>query len=346
MIDEQSAWEAFERRDRSADDRFVVAVSTTRIYCRPSCPARRPKREHVRFFASGAEAAARGYRACLRCKPDEVTRDRKAIADAVALLRDAEATVRLDVLAAAVGYAPHHFARLFSRELGMSPALWQRARRLSEAERRLGEGASVAEAIYDAGYSAPSRFYDDAKALGLTPVARRKGERKMVIDWAKVDSALGPLLIAASDRGLCRVSFDEDVEALRRRWPAAELRENPASPLIEAALAAIADPSLAASLPTDVSGTAFQQRVWAELRKIPPGETRSYLDIARALGDPNATRAVGTANGANPIAIIVPCHRVVRNDGGLGGYAGGLERKRALLAAETKAVQGSLPLTS
>lgn len=168
----------------------------------------------------------------------------------------------------------------------------------------------------------------------------------MIINWARVDSRFGPLLIAATERGLCRVSFDEDLAALQRRYPAAELIENAEAPLIQATLAAIEKPALAASLPTDVTGTAFQQRVWAELRRIPPGETRSYLDIARALGDPNATRAVGTANGANPIAIIVPCHRVVRNDGSLGGYAGGLERKRDLLAAETKLVQGSLPLLS
>lgn len=346
MIDEQTAWDAFEARDRRADDRFVVAVTTTRIYCRPSCPARRPKREHVRFLGTGAEAAAKGFRPCLRCKPDEVTRDRQAVAQALALLGKAEGKVGLEALARAVGYAPHHFQRLFTREIGVSPAAWQRARRLGEADRRLGEGASVTQAIYEAGYSAPSRFYEDRKALGLTAPMGRRGGAGMVIDWAKVDSAFGPLLIAASERGLCRVSFDEDAETLRRRWPAAELRENPQAPLIEAAIAAIGDPALAASLPVDVSGTAFQQRVWAELRRIPPGETRSYLDIARAIGDPNATRAVGTANGANPIAIIVPCHRVVRNDGALGGYAGGLKRKQDLLAAETKQGQGTLPLLS
>ena len=164
----------------------------------------------------------------------------------------------------------------------------------------------------------------------------------MVIDWARVDSPFGPLLIAATERGLCRVSFDEEVDALQARHPAAKLVENEQAPLIQAALAAINDPALATALPTDVSGTAFQQRVWAELRRIPPGETRSYLDIARAIGDSNATRAVGTANGANPIAIIVPCHRVIRNDGALGGYAGGLERKKALLTAETKGREGSL----
>ncbi|NJC06570.1 AraC family transcriptional regulator of adaptative response/methylated-DNA-[protein]-cysteine methyltransferase [Sphingomonas kaistensis] len=346
MIDEQSAWDAFEARDRSADERFVVAVTTTRIYCRPSCPARRPRREHVRFYADAAAAAERGYRSCLRCKPDEAARDKQAVAAALRLLEEAEGTVRLDALASAVGYAPHHFQRLFSREVGVSPAAWQRARRLGEADRRLGEGASVTAAIYEAGYSAPSRFYDDARSLGLAPARLRRGGNDMVINWARLDSPFGHLLIAATDKGLCRVSFDEDQSALQLRYPAAELVENANAPLIQAALAAIGDPALAAALPTDVSGTAFQQRVWAELRRIPPGETRSYLDIARAIGDPKATRAVGTANGANPIAIIVPCHRVVRNDGSLGGYAGGLERKKDLLAAETKLAQGSLPLLS
>lgn len=346
MENEQMMWAAFERRDRAADDRFVVAVTTTRIYCRPSCPARRPKREHVLFFTAKGDAVAAGYRACLRCKPDEAARDKQAVARALALLKVADEPLRLDALATAVGYAPHHFQRLFTREVGVSPAAWQRGKRLHEADRRLGEGASVTQAIYDAGYSAPSRFYEDARALGMAPAAARRGGQGMVIHWASVQSSVGTLLIAATERGLCRITFEEDEAALRRRFPVAELVEDEQAPLIQAALAAIREPALAASLPTDVPGTTFQQRVWAELRRIPPGETRSYLDIARALGDPMATRAVGTANGANPVAIIVPCHRVVRNDGSLGGYAGGLDRKRALLDAETKAAQGSLPFSS
>jgi AraC family transcriptional regulator of adaptative response/methylated-DNA-[protein]-cysteine methyltransferase len=324
----------------------VVAVTTTRIYCRPSCPARRPRREHVRFYDKGEAAVAAGYRSCKRCKPDEAARDKQAVARALDILASAEESIRLEALASAVGYALHHFQRLFVREVGVSPAAWQRARRLGDADRQLADGATVTEAIYAAGYSAPSRFYEDARGLGMTPAAARKGGQGMVINWARVASRFGPLLIAATERGLCRVSFEEDVDALQRRYPAAKLVENVEAPLIKAAVAAIADPALAASLPTDVSGTAFQQRVWAELRRIPPGETRSYLDIARAIGDSNATRAVGTANGANPIAIIVPCHRVVRNDGSLGGYAGGLERKKELLGAETKQRQGSLPILS
>lgn len=346
MIDELEAWSAFERRDRSADGSFVVAVTTTRIYCRPSCPARRPRREHVRFFADRDGAAAEGFRACLRCRPDCVARDEEAVTRAKALLDQASERMSLDELAALVGYAPHHFQRLFTRAQGISPAAYQRARRLGRAASRLQKGGAVTDAIYEAGYSAPSRFYADADALGMSPSALRSGGRGQRISWVRVESRFGPLLIAATERGLCRLTFDEDVTALSRRYPEAELVEDADAPLIRAALMAIDDPDRAVSLPTDVTGTAFQQRVWAELRKIPPGETRSYLDIARALGDPNATRAVGTANGANPIAIIVPCHRVVRSDGSLGGYAGGLERKKALLAAETKQSQASLPLMS
>lgn len=341
------AWQAFEARDRSFDERFVVAVTTTRIYCRPSCPARRPKREHVRFYEAGREAADAGYRACLRCKPDEAARDRAALAQARELIDRAEEPLRLEQLAKAVGYAPHHFQRLFSRDVGMSPAAYARVGRAERASKALKETSTVTEAIYEAGYSAPSRFYADAAAsLGMSPSAWRSGGKGVTIRWTVADSALGPLLVAVTDKGICRLTFAEDKEALELRFPAATLIEDAEAPLIRAALDAVAKPEVAHELPIDVSGTAFQQRVWAELRKIPPGETRSYLDIARAIGDPNATRAVGTANGANPVAVLVPCHRVVRNDGSLGGYAGGLDRKRALLAAETKDAQASLPLMS
>ncbi|WP_300974969.1 bifunctional transcriptional activator/DNA repair enzyme AdaA [Sphingomonas sp. LHG3406-1] len=346
-IGEEQAWAAFERRDRSFDERFVVAVTTTRIYCRPSCPARRPKREHVLFFGEGREAVSAGYRACLRCKPDEAARDRLAVTRARSMLDGAQETIRLDALAAAAGYATHHFQRLFTREIGMSPAAYARALRAERVGKALKEAATVTEAIYEAGYSAPSRFYEDAKEkLGMTPSAWRNGGRGETIRWAVVESSVGPLLVAATDKGICRLTFAEDRTALERRFPQATLVHDPEAPLIRAAVEAVARPELARELPVDVAGTDFQRRVWAELRRIPPGETRSYLDIARALGDPNATRAVGTANGANPVAIIVPCHRVVRNDGSLGGYAGGLERKKALLAAETSAAQGSLPLSS
>jgi AraC family transcriptional regulator of adaptative response/methylated-DNA-[protein]-cysteine methyltransferase len=336
-IDIDAAWTAFERRDRSWDDRVIGAVKTTGIYCKPSCPARRPKRENVEFFLDGESARAAGYRSCMRCKPDEIGRDREAVARAIQLIEQAEEPPRLGELAGAVGYAEHHFQRIFTRDMGVSPAAYARAIRARRAEEHLQEDKSVTEAIYDAGYAAPSRFYADAKErLGMTPSAWRDGGRGETIRYVVTDSPLGPLLVAATPKGICRLTFDEDESALRRRFPNADIRpdDGTIAPWVEGALLAINAPQSAPELPIDVHGTAFQEAVWRELRKIPLGETRSYADIARAVGDPNATRAVGTANGSNPVAVLVPCHRVIRSDGTLGGYAGGLDRKKKLLATE------------
>jgi AraC family transcriptional regulator of adaptative response/methylated-DNA-[protein]-cysteine methyltransferase len=244
-----------------------------------------------------------------------------------------------------VAYAPHHFQRLFTRDLGVSPAAYARALRSRRAECTLEESASVTDAIYDAGYSAPSRFYQDAgERLGMTPSVWRDGGRGATIRFTVVDSPLGPLLIAATGRGICRLTFDEDEGALRRRFPNATILtdDGAMAELVSGVLQAVATPSAMPDLPLDVAGTAFQQAVWAELRKIPPGETRSYAEIAAAVGQPGAVRAVGTANGSNPVAVLVPCHRVIRSDGSLGGYAGGLDRKRQLLRAETDGEAGSL----
>jgi len=336
-IDQEQAWAAFERRDRSWDGRVIGAVKTTRIYCKPSCPARRPKREHVEFFLDGETAQAAGYRACLRCRPDEVGRDREAVAKAVELIEAAEEPLLLADLAAAVGYAPHHFQRLFTRDLGVSPASYARALRARRAQSHLEEDKPVTHAIYDAGYAAPSRFYADAEVrIGMTPSAWRDGGRGETIRFVITDSPLGPLLVAATAKGICRLTFDEDESALKRRFPNADIRpdDGTIAEWVDSALAAISTPSAARELPIDVRGTAFQEAVWRELRRIPLGETRSYADIAKAVGQPGAVRAVGTANGSNPVAVLVPCHRVIRSDGSLGGYAGGLDRKRKLLEAE------------
>ena len=334
-IDQDAAWSAFEARDRSWDGRVIGAVRTTGIYCKPSCPARRPKRENVEFFHSSAQARAAGYRPCLRCKPDEVGRDRVAVGKAVRMIEESEEALQLSELASAVGYAPHHFQRLFTRDIGMSPASYARAVRLKRAAASLSDGKSVTESIYEGGYSAPSRFYNDAKRLGMTPSAWRDGGKGVIIRFSVAKTALGPLLVAATDKGICSLNFDDDEGRLRRRFPNATIMadDGTIAPLVAQALSQIEKPGLH-ELPIDVRGTAFQERVWAELRKIPPGETRSYADIAAAIGDPKATRAVGTANGSNPVAVLVPCHRVIRSDGSLGGYAGGLERKRKLLEAE------------
>jgi AraC family transcriptional regulator of adaptative response/methylated-DNA-[protein]-cysteine methyltransferase len=336
-IDVEASWAAFERRDRSWDGRVIGAVRTTGIYCKPSCPAKRPKREHVEFFATAGEARAAGFRACLRCRPDEVGRDREAVAKAVKLIEQSEEPPQLSDLATAVSYAPHHFQRLFKREIGLSPAEYARALRAKRAEGALKANGRVTDAIYDAGYSAPSRFYADAKErMGMTPSAWRDGGRGETIRWTIVDSPLGSLLIATTSKGICRLTFDDSVDSLRRLFPNAELVEDDGSmaELIEGVLAAIEHPATAPELPIDVAGTVFQEAVWRELRKIPPGETRSYAEIAAAIGQPKAVRAVGTANGDNHVAVLIPCHRVIRSDGSLGGYAGGLDRKRKLLEAE------------
>ncbi len=335
-FDIEAAWKAFEARDRSQDGRFVVAVKTTGIYCKPSCPARRPRRENVEFYGTASAARGAGYRSCLRCKPDDVGRDRKAVAEAVRLIETSEEMIPLDRLAAAVGYATHHFQRLFTRDLGVSPAAYARSLRAKRATAELTGDKTVTEAIYDAGYNAPSRFYADAKErMGMAPSAWREGGRGETIRFTVADSPIGPLLVAATAKGICTLSFEEREADLRRRFPNATILpdDGTIAPWVEEAIAAIGTPA-AHDLPIDVQGTAFQEKVWRELRKIPPGETRSYADIAAAIGDPKATRAVGTANGANPVAVLVPCHRVIRSDGSLGGYAGGLDRKRKLLAAE------------
>lgn len=336
-LDPERAWKAFEQRDRSFDGRFVGAVRTTGIYCKPSCPARHPMRENVEFFADGEAARAAGYRPCLRCRPDEVGRDRRAVGRALELIGSAEEVLPLEALAAEVGYAPHHFHRLFKRETGVTPAAYARRLRIERLEQALADGGRVTDAIYDAGYAAPSRAYADAaERLGMTPSAWRKGGEGTIIRWTVAESRLGPMLIAATGKGLCRVSFDEDEAALRNRFPRADIREaDPAfTELARCVVALVDEGGPADSLPVDVRGTAFQQAVWQALRSIPPGETRTYAEIAAATGRPGAVRAAGSACGDNQIAVVIPCHRVVRSDGGLGGYAYGTERKRALLSRE------------
>lgn len=336
MIDADTAWAAVLRRDRSFDGRFVTGVLTTGIYCRPSCAARHPARTNVRFFADGAAARVIGLRACKRCVPDDVARDEAAMAKALNLLR-AEEPPALEELAEAVGYAPHHFHRLFKRATGVTPAAFARAERAKRAAHALSSEERVTDAIYEAGYSGPSRFYEDTKGrLGMTPSAWKNGGAGAVIRWAVVSTSLGQMLVAATEKGICRLSFDESEEALTDRFPKAEILPADATTqaLIEGAVQAVENPSRMPDLPLDVAGTAFQEAVWRELRRIPVGETRTYADIASAVGKPKAVRAAGSANGANNVAVLIPCHRVVRTDGSLGGYAYGLDRKRMLLEKE------------
>lgn len=336
-IDIDAAWAAFAARDRTAEGRFVVGVRTTGIYCKPSCPARHPRREHVTFYADVAAARAAGLRACLRCRPDAIGRDRLAVAGAIAAIEASDATIPLDALAARVGYAPHHFHRLFVRATGMTPAAYARARRTTRVADALTREKDVTTAIHEAGFSAPSRFYAGAAPrLGMPPSAWAKGGAGVTIRWTIAATSLGPLLIAATDRGLCRISFDEDAQALAARFPAATIAPGgeALARLAAEVIAVVESPARAHALPRDVQGTTFQEAVWRALAAIPAGETRTYAELAALAGKPAAVRAAGSACGANPLALVVPCHRAQRSDGTLGGYAYGLERKRALLARE------------
>jgi AraC family transcriptional regulator of adaptative response/methylated-DNA-[protein]-cysteine methyltransferase len=347
-LDPDTAWAAFMRRDRSWDGRIIGAVHTTGIYCKPSCPARRPRRENVTFYASTEEARAAGFRPCLRCKPDEVGRDREAVASAVKLIEGAEEIPNLSQLAEAVGYAPHHFQRIFKRDLGVSPAEYARGLRSRRTQDALKANGRITDAVYDAGYQSPSGFYSDAKErLGMTPSAWRDGGRGETIRWTTFDGPLGELFIAASSKGICRLTFDDNEESLQRLFPNATIVKDDGAlrEFVAGTLRAIEQPLLAHQLPIDVAGTAFQEAVWRELRKIPAGETRSYAEIAAAIGAPKAVRAVGTANGDNHVAVLIPCHRVIRSDGSLGGYGGGIERKKKLLASEGHSIaEPELPL--
>jgi len=338
-IDTDKAWQAFARRDRSFDGRFVIGVLTTGIYCRPSCAARQPKRENVRFFADGREARAAGLRACKRCRPDEVARDEAAVLAAIDEIKSSEGLPQLAELAQAVGYSSTHFQRVFTRATGLSPAAYARALREERAREALSSGATVTEAIYEAGFEAASRFYDSMEGkLGMAPSAWVKGGEGATIRWAVVESSLGPMLVAATDKGVCRLSFGRGREELERLFPNAELVEGGEAfaALVQRVIAAVDDPASGRDIPVDVRGTAFQERVWQELRKIPPGKTRSYAEIAAAAGNPTAVRATGSANGANHVPVLIPCHCVIRSDGSLGGYAYGLDIKRELLAREVR----------
>ncbi len=337
MINADDAWTAVLARDRAFDGRFVTGVLTTGIYCRPSCAARHPARANVRFFADGAAARAAGLRPCKRCLPDDVSRDERAVLAAIAAIKAAEQPLALAALAAETGYSPTHFQRVFTRHTGLSPAAYARALMQERAAEALTGEGSVTEAIYAAGYSAPSRFYDSNKGrLGMAASAWANGGSGVTIHWAVVPTTLGPMLVAATDKGVCRLSFNEGREALEARFPKAELIEGGVefASLLKQVVAAVEAPGDFAHIPLDVKGTAFQEAVWQELRRIPAGETWTYAQLAAAIGRPKAVRAAGSANGANNVAVLIPCHRVIATGGGMGGYAYGLEIKRKLLAKE------------
>lgn len=337
-LDDDACWDSVCRRDKAQDGRFVTGVLTTGIYCRPSCAARHPLRVNVRFFADGAAARAAGLRPCKRCLPDDVARDDAAVLAAITAIKASEEPLALAALAARTGYSPTHFQRVFTRHTGLSPAAYARALREERARTALSKAARVTDAIYDAGFSGPSRFYDNLEGrMGMAASAWVAGGFGVTIHWAVVPTSLGDMLVAATDKGVCRLSFAEGAEALAKRFPAAHLVQGGEdfARLLRDVVAAVEAPDQGFDhIPIDVKGTAFQEAVWRELRKIPAGETRSYADIAALVGKPAAVRAAGSANGANNVAVLIPCHRVVRSDGTLGGYAYGLPIKEELLRRE------------
>ncbi|MDP4023521.1 bifunctional DNA-binding transcriptional regulator/O6-methylguanine-DNA methyltransferase Ada [Methylobacterium sp. NEAU 140] len=344
-------WAALAARDARADGRFVYAVRTTGVYCRPSCPSRAAKPENVSFHAGPAEAEAAGFRPCRRCRPDEpglAERRAEAVARACRLIDAAETLPGLDALAKAAGLSAFHFHRVFRAVTGVTPRAYAAARRAARVADGLSGAGSVTEAVYEAGYGAASRFYAEAPArLGMAPAAYRRGGAGARIRFGVGACALGAILVAATQTGICAILLGDDPDALTRdlqdRFPKAELTGG--DPAFEGWMARVIGlveaPGHGHDLPLDIGGTAFQQRVWAALRKIPVGSTASYADIARAIGEPGASRAVALACGANALAVAIPCHRVVRSDGALSGYRWGVARKRDLLARERATLGGA-----
>ncbi|MEE8543279.1 MAG: bifunctional DNA-binding transcriptional regulator/O6-methylguanine-DNA methyltransferase Ada [Gammaproteobacteria bacterium] len=337
-------WNAVVDRDHSLDREFVYAVRTTGIYCRPSCPSRQSKRENTVFFASPVEAEHAGYRECLRCgptRPSVEERRVEAVRAACAAIDKAEQAPTLHELAAAVGVSPSHLHRQFKRLVGVTPREYAAGKRVSRLRDRLRTGRPVADAIYAAGFGSSSRVYETAKrTLGMTPGQYRDGGRNVAIEFTVTRSPLGHLLVAATDQGICCIEFGNGETMLRERlaerFPAARLKENDDDlrRCVADITAFIRTPRHGLRLPLDIQGTAFQHRVWKALQAIPPGRTASYREVAAAIGQPTAHRAVARACSANKLALAIPCHRVVRTDGQLGGYRWGLERKRRLLERE------------
>ena len=335
---------AVAARDAAADGRFVYAVRSTGVYCRPSCPSRAARPENLRFFATCADAEAAGFRACRRCRPDAPgleARRRDAVARACRLIDAAEAPPELAALAAAAGMSPHHFHRIFRAVTGVTPRAYAEARRAARVAEALRAANSVTEAIFAAGYDASSRFYAGAAGrLGMSPDTYRRGGPGTRIRFAVGACSLGAILVAATARGVCAILLGDDPDALVRdlqdRFPRAALEGGDAAfeTLVARVVGLVEAPAAGHDLPLDIGGTAFQQRVWEALRAIPPGRTASYAEIARMVGMPAAVRAVAQACGANALAVAIPCHRVVRSDGALSGYRWGVARKRALLDRE------------
>ena len=345
LFDDDPRWAQVLARSADAEGRFVYAVKSTGVFCRPTCPSRRPRRDQVRFFDHAGDAERAGFRACLRCKPDgarPVTAGAKAVARAAAYLRThADETVALPDLAVLAGMSPSHLQRAFTAHTGVSPREFQAACRAERFRESLRQGRDVTTATYEAGYGSPSRVSAHRPTgSGLSPAAYRRRGEGVAIGYAVVPCSLGRLLVAATATGVCAVRLGSDdrplVDELRREFPKAEVSESAPPAAWTQAIARAVDgaPGAVPGVPLDVQGTAFQWRVWKALQAIPAGQTRTYAEVAAAVGRPAAVRAVASACARNPLAVVVPCHRVVPKAGGIGGYRWGAARKRALLDRE------------
>jgi len=343
QANETRCWQAVLERDRAHDGKFVFAVSTTGVYCRPSCAARRPRRENVRFFRQVEDAEKAGYRACLRCRPKSAGDAQTALIKAICrfIERHLDEPISLAQLGREFGHSPFHLQRTFKAAVGVTPRAYAESSRMNQLKRNLQAGHSVTRAMYDAGYSSSSRLYERTAAqLGMTPDKYRRGAIAAPIRYTCGDSPLGRMLIAATEKGICAVQFatsdDELEQGLKHEFPFAIRRRDDSGLKAwqQDLLAQMRGQKLNSALPLDIQATAFQRRVWTYLQSIPIGATRSYGEVAKAIGQPSATRAVARACATNPVAVAIPCHRVIRENGDLAGYRWGLQRKEKLLGIE------------
>lgn len=340
-------WLAVVARDREADGSFYYSVETTGVYCRPSCAARLARPENVRFHATCEDAEKAGFRPCKRCKPNQsglAEQYAAKVTEACRIIEESETAPGLEELAKRVGVSAYHFHRVFKQVTGLTPREYAAARREQRVRDELARGGSVTGAIFDAGYNSSGRFYEKSdEVLGMTPTSFRAGGANTEIRFAIGQCSLGAILVARSERGVCAILLGDDADELARelqdQFPLANLigGDGEFEQLVARVVGFVEAPGIGLDLPMDVRGTAFQQRVWQALREIPAGETASYTDIANRIGSPKSARAVAQACAANTLAVAIPCHRVVRNDGGLSGYRWGVERKRALLEKEAQA---------
>jgi len=346
---ENKWWDAVLARDASRDGEFFFGVTSTGVYCRPSCPAKRPRRENVAFFHHSEDAEKAGFRACLRCKPKSASRNPQA--DAIKRIcryieQHLDEPITLDRLSDAFGMSPFHLQRTFKKAVGITPRAYADSCRMKLLKQNLQTGKSVTTALYDAGYSSSSRLYErTASQLGMTPDKYRRGAIAATIRYAFANSPLGRMLVAATDKGICAIQFadtdDELAEGLKREFPFAVRKRDDESmeAWTKTLLRQMEGHKVNSALPLDIQATAFQRRVWTHLQSMPFGTTQSYGEVAKAIGQPTAARAVARACATNPVAVAIPCHRVVREDGGMGGYRWGVQRKETLLHLEHQNAQ-------